>query len=108
MLWRKSNWSQPTFSLSMRAIDRPDIIKIDTEGCEIAIMLAIPESFRGAKAVYLEYHSESDRRKIDQILGETHILYQGKIVNPHRGELVYVRNDVFPSPQERDRWKIGG
>jgi hypothetical protein len=89
-------------------MDRPDIIKIDTEGCEIPIINSIVDSFRNAKAVYLEYHSEDDRLKIDRLLCHTHVLFYGKIPHPHRGELVYVHNDAFPSPDVRDHWKIAG
>jgi FkbM family methyltransferase len=87
-------------------LDRPDIIKIDTEGCEIPIINSVIDSFRNAKAVYIEYHSEQDRLKIDRILCNTHLLFCGKITHPHRGELVYVHNDAFPSSDVRDQWRI--
>ena len=64
------------------------------------------DSFRNAKAIYVEYHSEDDRLKIDHIFCNTHLIFYGKIAHPHRGELVYVRNDAFPSPDVRDRWRI--
>ena len=86
---------------------RPDIIKIDTEGCELPILSSMSESVRAAKVVYLEYHSEEDRIAIDEMLRPTHILYAGSVTFPHRGEFVYVRNDAFPTHAERDRWRIG-
>ena len=86
---------------------RPDIIKIDTEGCELPILSSMSESVRAAKVVYLEYHSEEDRIALDEMLRPTHILYAGSVPFPHRGEFVYVRNDAFPTPAERDRWRIG-
>ena len=86
---------------------RPDIIKIDTEGCELPILSALGESVRATKVVYLEYHSEDDRIAIDEMLRPTHILYAGSVPFPHRGEFVYVLNDAFPTPMERDRWRIG-
>jgi len=88
-------------------VTHPDIIKIDTEGCELPIISSMVDSFRGAKAVYLEYHSESDRLAIDKALTDTHILFFGRIPFPHRGELVYVRKDAFPTLKERDLWRIG-
>jgi FkbM family methyltransferase len=90
-----------TFTRSI-GLDRPDIIKIDTEGCEIPIINSMIDSFRNAKAIYIEYHSEEDRLKIDRILCNTHLLYCGKIAHPHRGELVYVHNDAFQSSEMRD------
>jgi FkbM family methyltransferase len=94
-----------TFTRSI-GLDRPDIIKIDTEGCEIPIINSMIDSFRNAKAVYLEYHSEEDRLEIDRILCDTHLLFCGKIAHPHRGELVYVHKDAFPSSNVRDHWRI--
>jgi FkbM family methyltransferase len=88
-------------------IDSADIIKIDTEGCEVPILRSILGSARRAKAIYLEYHSEEDRLQIDRMFTDTHILAHGKIVHPHRGELVYIHNDAFPSRRERDYWRIG-
>jgi FkbM family methyltransferase len=87
-------------------MDHSDIIKIDTEGCELPIINSMIESVRNAKAIYVEYHSEEDRLELDRILCPTHLLFYGKISTPHRGELAYVRKDVFPSVEERDRWKI--
>jgi FkbM family methyltransferase len=87
-------------------MERPDIIKIDTEGCEIPIISTILESFRNARAIYLEYHSDEDRLELDRLLSGTHLLVYGKIGSPHRGELVYVHRQAFPSPQMRDHWKI--
>jgi hypothetical protein len=89
------------------SMTRPDIIKIDTEGCELPIITAISESFRTARAIFLEFHSEEDRLAIDRAFSETHILFSGKIPHPHRGELAYVRNDAFATPADRDRWRIG-
>jgi hypothetical protein len=94
-----------TFTRSI-GLDRPDIIKIDTEGCEIPIINSMIDSFRHAKAIYVEYHSEEDRLKIDHILCNTHVLSSGKIVYAHRGELVYVHNKAFPSPDVRNHLRI--
>jgi FkbM family methyltransferase len=94
-----------TFTRSI-GLDRPDIIKIDTEGCEIPIINSMIDSFRNAKAIYIEYHSEEDRLKIDRILCNTHLLYGGRILHPHSGELTYVHNDAFPSRDVRDHWRI--
>jgi len=84
----------------------PDIIKIDTEGAELAIIRSMQRAFCEAKLVYLEYHSEQDRLEIDQILAPTHILFSAKVPQPHRGEMVYVRKDAFPAAQARDHWQI--
>jgi len=74
-----------------------DILKIDTEGCEVPILRSALELVRGGRALF-EYHSEGDRRVIDALLADTHILFSGAISGPHRGELCYVARSAFPSP----------
>ena len=86
--------------LALRQLDIAaiDILKIDTEGCEVPILRSAHDLVQGVRALYLEYHSERDRRVIDALLADTHILYAGAISGPHRGELCYVARSAFPSP----------
>ena len=86
--------------LALRRLDVAaiDILKIDTEGCEVPILRSALELVRGVRALYLEYHSERDRRVVDALLADTHILFSGAISGPHRGELCYVARTAFPSP----------
>jgi FkbM family methyltransferase len=62
------------------------IMKIDTEGAEIEII----ESYKHNPAVYLiEYHSEQNRLKIDNLLKENYILLSSKSDRPNYGVLKY-------------------
>lgn len=54
--------------MSPLILPRADIIKIDTEGCELEILRPLIEDGRTFSAILLEYHSESDRREIDSLL----------------------------------------
>ncbi len=45
-----------------------DILKIDTEGCEVEILNSLGPRLAYVGIVMLEYHSEQDRRRIDSIL----------------------------------------
>lgn len=91
---------------ALSSITRPDIIKIDTEGCEVPILYNARDIILQARLLYLEYHSEMDRKTIDCLVGETHALFQGSIYNPHRGELCYVRRDACPTPNDFSRLEI--
>lgn len=99
-LRRASEWAQ------QQNLKRIDILKLDTEGCEIPILESLLPLIPGMKAIYVEYHSEHDRLRIDALLHDTHILMSGKASHLHRGEFCYVSKSVFRSEQERDRWKI--
>ena len=68
------------------------IMKIDTEGAEIEII----ESYKHNPAVYLiEYHSEQNRLKIDNLLKENYILVGSKNDRPNYGILKYALKSLI-------------
>jgi FkbM family methyltransferase len=78
-------------SLGITAID---VLKIDTEGCEVPILADLAALIAATKVIYLEYHSEHDRRCIDERLAGTHVLGFAAVRHPHRGEVCYVHRDT--------------
>lgn len=92
--------------LNENAITAIDILKVDTEGCELPILNSLADLLPAIKVIHLEYHSESDRKEIDRLLGATHILAGGKILHLHRGELTYIGNATYSDPSSRDRFEI--
>jgi FkbM family methyltransferase len=74
-----------------------DILKLDTEGCELPILRALAGLFGTTAVIYVEWHSEADRWEIDRMLAPTHSLYRGTVHNPHRGEFCYVLRDRVPA-----------
>ena len=59
-----------------------EIVKIDTEGCELPIMRNLGLRLGAAKVIYLEYHSEEDRLAIDQLLKNSHLLAHALVRQP--------------------------
>lgn len=53
---------------SYAAKSTPDLIKIDTEGAEVEILEGADLTLRHHPTLYVEYHSEENRRKCRQIL----------------------------------------
>lgn len=47
-----------------------DVLKIDTEGCEVPILECLATRLAYIGIIMLEYHSENDRRHIDQLLSQ--------------------------------------
>jgi len=45
-----------------------DVLKIDTEGCEVEILESLNKRVNNIDYIICEYHSESDRRRIDELL----------------------------------------
>jgi FkbM family methyltransferase len=66
-----------------------DILKIDTEGCEVEILESLQPYLPYVGIVMVEYHSEKDRRSIDHRL-ETHLLFDANICNPRLGIVKYI------------------
>ena len=50
-----------------------DVLKIDTEGCEVEILKSMGDRLERVDYVLLEYHTEQDRRIIDQLLTMFHL-----------------------------------
>jgi FkbM family methyltransferase len=81
------------------AIDRVDILKIDTEGCEVQILRSLVKDtalMPIIKVIYVEYHSELDRRATDDLLQYTHVLQNATAEVVHNGVLCYVLSSLLP------------
>jgi FkbM family methyltransferase len=87
-------------------IDVIDVLKVDTEGCELPILRGIKDRLPAIRLIHVEYHSESDRREIDRLLEPTHALADGRVLHLHRGELTYVAHSAFDSEAEYRREEI--
>ena len=87
--------------LADNSISRVDILKVDTEGCEVPILEAMADLLPAVKVIYLEYHNDDDRKEFDRILGDTHMLGHGLMMF-HLGEVAYVSKDVVRSESDLD------
>ena len=112
-----SSWlnTQKTEQISLRdaarwieeqGITSIDILKIDTEGCEVPILSRLAPLIPSIQVIYVEYHSDSDRRELDALIGSSHVLYAAKAERAHVGELVYVRADLGANDSELHRHRI--
>ena len=82
------------------------ILKIDTEGCEVPILEDARELLPRFDVIYLEYHSERDRRAIDAILAPAFALWRSRADMMHRGNLVYVSQALIDETPALGRWEI--
>jgi FkbM family methyltransferase len=87
-------------ALAALGVTRIDLLKVDTEGCELPILRSLGGLVAGAALVYVEYHSEPDRRAIDALLAPSHTLARAAIGQAHMGELCYVRSDLRLAGEE--------
>ncbi|MCC8966294.1 FkbM family methyltransferase [Bradyrhizobium sp. Pear76] len=73
------------------------ILKIDTEGCEIEILSGLKSI--DYDVVLLEYHSERNRREADALLRD-YTLTGGYGRGPHRGILKYMHSRLIASSEQ--------
>ncbi len=66
-----------------------DILKIDTEGSEVDILESLQVYLPYVGILMIEYHSEKDRRTIDERLN-AHVLFDAKISKPQLGIVKYI------------------
>lgn len=71
-----------------------DILKIDTEGCEVEILESLQRYLPYVGIVMVEYHSESDRRQIDRLLAG-HSLMGARIENIQVGTMRYINSRLL-------------
>lgn len=65
------------------------ILKIDTEGSELPILRSIQDWLGRTDAIFVEYHSEQDRRDIEGLLAANFYLIHASVQRPNLGSLVY-------------------
>jgi FkbM family methyltransferase len=70
-----------------------DVLKIDTEGAEAAILKALGTRLGRVRVVMAEYHTAADRRRIDALL-PGHVLFGMTVHSPQLGVARYVRADL--------------
>ncbi len=92
--------------LAAQGLNRIDILKIDTEGCEVPILRSLNAYLPEVKALYVEYHSERDRRMIDEMLAGTHVLWRGHVTFAYRGEFCYLKRELVPDESETHTCEI--
>lgn len=76
------------------------ILKLDTEGHEVPILSRLADKLPLIAAIMVEYHSEHDRRTIDDLLKAGHDLYFSQASVPHRGTCCYLRRDIITETGE--------
>lgn len=81
------------------------VVKADTEGHEIEVLRGLCGAHMRLEAIYVEFHSERDRREIDGMLAPSHALEYARITSAHRGTLLYVRRDI-PRPDNLEKLEI--
>lgn len=72
-----------------------DLLKIDTEGCEMPILEDLIAWLPKIDQIYVEYHSEDDRLAIDALLTEHFMLCRSRCDGPHRGVNLYIARRVI-------------
>jgi len=93
-------------ALHALGLTRIDGLKLDTEGSEVPIIEALAPFLPELAVLFVEYHSEGDRRRIELFMATSHLLVGGRIQGPHRGELTYARRASYPDPRRRDALMI--
>jgi FkbM family methyltransferase len=71
-----------------------DVLKIDTEGCEVEILESLQNHLPYVGIVMAEYHCENDRRKIDRLLSG-HTMWGARIETIHLGVVKYINNRLL-------------
>jgi FkbM family methyltransferase len=76
-----------------------DVVKVDTEGCELEILRRYLATHAKPVLVLLEAHSRSDRVLLEALLDEAGLeLFCGKLRRPNLGTFTFLRREDIPAP----------
>jgi FkbM family methyltransferase len=92
-LGEQSSESVEVLTRSPDVLPGANLIKVDAEGSEVEILAGMGRI--ESDVIVLEYHSESNRRRVDALLAG-YVLVGGQVRGPHRGVLKYVHRRFFP------------
>ena len=84
-----------------------DLLKVDTEGCEVPILRSLGDAVKDIKIIYYEYHSNEDRQTIEAMLNPTHILWSSHAERAHAGNVCWLRKDLLPKSVEDRAIRMG-
>lgn len=77
------------------------VLKVDTEGCDAEILESLDNVYERVPVVYVEYHSEKQRRRVDRVLtGNGMLVFAARSHGPYRGDLTYVREEIIEAIPE--------
>ena len=91
--WNKSQTVEKINLISLKnflvenKIQIVDILKIDTEGCEVPILFSIKGYLKKIKILYIEYHSSIDRDEIRRLLENTHFVLRELLVGATKSKI---------------------
>lgn len=88
-------------------VDRVSILKIDTEGCEVPILERLGGRLDAVDILYLEWHSDDDRRRVDALLAPRFLLAHAVATFPHRGNACYLAREVAARVPAIEQTRIG-
>ena len=83
-------------------IDRIDLMKLDVEGCEVEVLESLAPLLGDLKVLYVEYDSRYARRRIDDLLRDTHELFFGMFMSLDQGDGIYVNKSLVDHPDAMD------
>jgi len=98
----KVDLRQASAVLNELGIGQFECLKLDTCGSEVPILEGMAHWLPDIAVVFANYYSEGDRRRIEVLLTQHHMLVGGHALGPHRGRLAFARRASFPDVRKRD------
>jgi len=77
-------------ALKELGLESIDVLRVATGGDEVEVLANLQPQLRDIKVIYVEFTSEQDRKRIDQMLDPSHFLWQGEISQGNYGCLCYL------------------
>lgn len=78
-----------------------DLMKLDVEGCEAEVLESMTSFLPGLKVLYVEYDSREARRRIDDLLRDSHELFFAMMMTLDQGDAIYLSKELADHPDAK-------
>jgi sugar phosphate isomerase/epimerase len=82
-------------ALKELGLESIDVLRVATGGDEVEVLANLQPQLRDIKVIYVEFTSEQDRKRIDQMLDPSHLLWQEEVSQGNYGCLCYLNRCIF-------------
>ena len=83
-------------ALQELGLERIDVLRVAAGGQEVEVLASLEPWLKDIKVIYVEFSSEQDRKRIDQMLDPSHMIWQGIISQGNQGCLCYLSRSYIP------------
>ena len=102
--WGVEQWllfREAKTALQALGLEHIDVLRVATSEQAVEVLTSLQAWLKKIKVIYVEFCSEQDRERVDQVLALSHLPYQDQIIGNRGGSLCYLNKACLPDSDPR-------